>query len=139
MSLDADWIYIYIYIYIYQPHIYIYIFTNPGYDTRSIFERSLTGLNSEFSFSLTSCLTKAEEPGLRYYFTHSWRENNWIHTFPKDMSGIIWNQSRVAVSISYDDKHYTTGTWYIYIYIYIYIYLYTPLCCVCACVWVNDL
>ena len=33
----------------------IYIFTNPSaeaeYDTRSIFTRSLTGLNSEFSFS----------------------------------------------------------------------------------------
>ena len=31
------------------------IFTNPsaraGYDTRSIFKRSLTGLNSEYSFS----------------------------------------------------------------------------------------
>ena len=35
--------------------LYILIFTNPsaraGYDTRSIFKRSLTGLNSEFSFS----------------------------------------------------------------------------------------
>ena len=35
--------------------IYLSIFTNPfaraGYDTRSIFKRSLTGLNSEFSFS----------------------------------------------------------------------------------------
>ena len=35
---------------------YVWIlFTNPsaraGYDTRSIFKRSLTGLNSEFSFS----------------------------------------------------------------------------------------
>ena len=33
----------------------LYIFTNPsamaGYDTKSIFKRSLTGLNSEFSFS----------------------------------------------------------------------------------------
>ena len=38
-----------------------------GYDTRSIFKRSLTGLNSEFSFSLTSCLTKAKEPSLSYY------------------------------------------------------------------------
>ena len=38
-----------------------------GYDTRSIFKRSLTGLNSEFSFSKTSCLTKAEEPSLSYY------------------------------------------------------------------------
>ena len=49
------------------------LFTNPsaraGYDTRSIFKRSLTGLNSEFSFSYTSCLTKAEEPSLSYYFS----------------------------------------------------------------------
>ena len=47
------------------------LFTNPsaraGYDTRSTFKRSLTGLNSEFSFSLTSCLTKAEESSLSYY------------------------------------------------------------------------
>ena len=46
----------------------LFIFTNPsartGYDTRSIFKRSLTGLNSEFSFSLISCLTKTEEPSL---------------------------------------------------------------------------
>ena len=37
------------------------LFTNPsaraGYNTRSIFKRSLTGLNSEFSFSETCCLT----------------------------------------------------------------------------------
>ena len=59
-----------------------------GYDTRSIFKRSLTGLNSEFSFSQTSCLTKAEEPSLPYYFTHSWRENNWIHSFPKGISAM---------------------------------------------------
>ena len=31
------------------------------------FKESLTGLNSEFSFSKTSCLTKAEEPSLPYY------------------------------------------------------------------------
>ena len=47
------------------------IFTYPsaqvGYVTRSIFKRSLTGLNSEFSFSSTSCLTKAEEASLPYY------------------------------------------------------------------------
>ena len=44
----------------------ITIFTNPsaraGYDTRSIFKRSLT----EFSFSETSYFTKAEEPSLPY-------------------------------------------------------------------------
>ena len=74
--------YIYIYIYIYELKkleekiskillLDAIIFTNPsaraGYDTRSIFKRSLTGLNSEFSFSQTSCLTKAEEPSLPYY------------------------------------------------------------------------
>ena len=37
------------------------------YDTRSIFKRSLTGLNSEFSFSQISCLTNAEEHSLPYY------------------------------------------------------------------------
>ena len=31
------------------------------------FKRSLTGLKSEFSFSWTSCFTKAEEPSLSYY------------------------------------------------------------------------
>ena len=41
------------------------LFTNPtaraGYDRDLISKRSLTGLNSEFSFFETSCLTKAEE------------------------------------------------------------------------------
>ena len=49
---------------------FLYIFTNPsaraGYDTRSILKRSLTGLNSEFSF-LTSCFIKADEISLPYY------------------------------------------------------------------------
>ena len=47
------------------------LLTNPsaraGYDTMSIFKWSLTGLNSEFSFSSTSCLPKAEEHSLPYY------------------------------------------------------------------------
>ena len=38
-----------------KPYSSVILFTNPstraGYDTRSIFKRSLTGLNSEFSFS----------------------------------------------------------------------------------------
>ena len=38
-----------------------------GCDTRSIFMRSLIGLNSEFSFSLTSWYTKVEESSLPYY------------------------------------------------------------------------
>ena len=57
--------------YVTNHFLFLSIFTNPsaqaGYDTKSIFKRSLTGLNSEFSFSWASCLTKAEEPSLSYY------------------------------------------------------------------------
>ena len=96
------------------------IFTNPsaqaGYDTRSIFKRSLTGLNSEFSFSLTSCLTKAEEPSPPYYLPIAGGRIFGFIPFPRvlvlcEMQSVrsrIW--TCVAVSISCDDNHYTTGT-----------------------------
>ena len=96
---------------------HIFIFTNPsaraGYDTRSIFKRGLTGLNSEFSFSLTSLLTKAEEPSLPYYLLIAGRKIIGFIPFPRvlvlcEMQSVSWN--RVAVSISYDDNHYTTVT-----------------------------
>ena len=96
------------------------LFTNPsapaGYDTRSIFKRSLTGVSSEFSFSWTSCLTKAEEPSLSYYIPIAGgRIIGFIH-FPRVLvlcemqwvSSRIW--TRVAEFISYDDNNYTTGT-----------------------------
>ena len=88
------------------------IFTDPsarpGYDTRSIFKRSLTGLNSEFSFSLTSCLTKAEEPSLSYYLPIAGGRIIGFIPFPRvlvlcemqSVSSRTW--TRVAVSISYD-------------------------------------
>ena len=50
----------------------------------NFFKRSLTGLNSEFSFSLTSCLTKAEEPSLPYYLPIAGGRIFRIHTFPKN-------------------------------------------------------
>ena len=96
------------------------IFTNPsaraGYDTRSIFKRSLTGLNSEFSFSLTSCLTRAEEPSLPDYLPIAGGRIIGFIPFQRFLvlcemqsaSSRIW--TRVAVFISYDDNHYTTGT-----------------------------
>ena len=99
---------------------YLTIFTNPsaraGYDTRSIFKRSLTGLNSEFSFSLTSCLTKAEEPSMSYYLPIAGGRIIEFIPFPRvlvlremqSVSSRIW--TRVDVSISYEDKHYTTGS-----------------------------
>ena len=87
-----------------------------GYDTRSIFKRSLTGLNSEFSFSLTSCLTKAEEPSRSYYLPIDGGRSIRFIPFPRvlvlcemqSFSSRIW--TRVAVFISYDDNHFTTGT-----------------------------
>ena len=96
------------------------LFTNPssleGYDTRSIFKRSLTGLNSEFSFSQTSCLTKAEEHSLPYYLPITGGRIIGFIPFPRvlelcemqSVSSRIW--TRVAVSISCDDNHCTTGT-----------------------------
>ena len=48
-------IYMYKEVYVLNNLQWLILFTNPsaraGYDTRSIFKRSLTGLNSEFSFS----------------------------------------------------------------------------------------
>ena len=97
------------------------LFTNPsaraGYDTRSIFFKwSLTGLNSEFSFFQTSCLTKAGEPSLSCYLPIAGGRIIGFIPFPRvlvlcEMLSVlsrIW--TRVAVSISYDDNHYTTGT-----------------------------
>ena len=95
------------------------LFTNPtaraGYDTRSIFKRSLTGLNSEFSFSLTSYLIMAEEPSLPYYLPIVGGRIIGFIPFPRvlmvcemqSVSSRIW--TRVTVSISYDVYHYSTS------------------------------
>ena len=74
------------------------------------FKRSLTGLNSEFSFS------KAEEFSLPYYLPIAGGRIIGFIPFPRvlvqcEMQSVlsrIW--TRIAVSISYDDIHYTTGT-----------------------------
>ena len=79
------------------------------------FKRNLTGLNSEFSFSLTGCLTKDEEPSLPYYLTIAGGRIIGFIPSPRvlvlcemqSVSARIW--TRDAVSISYDDNHYTTS------------------------------
>ena len=101
-------------------HIDICIFTNPsarvGYDRRSIFKRSLTGLNSEFSFSETSCLTKAVEPSLPYYLPIAGGRIIGFIPFPRVLvqceMQLAWSRiwTPIVVSIAYDDNHYTTGT-----------------------------
>ena len=103
-----------------HPNLVI-IFTQPLCSGRiwykvNFFKRSLTGLNSEFSFSYTSCLTKAEEPSLPYYLPIAGGRIIGFIPFPRvlvlcemqSVSSKIW--TRVAVSISCDDNHYTTGT-----------------------------
>ena len=87
-----------------------YYLPNPsaqaGYDIRSFFKRSLTGLNSEFSFSKTSCLTKAEKSSLSYYLPIAGGRIIGFIPFPRvivvcemqSVSSRIW--TRVAVSIS---------------------------------------
>ena len=86
-----------------------------GYETRYIFKLSLTGLNTEFSFSLSSCLTRAEEPSLPYYLRITGGRIIGSIPFPRvlvlcemqSVSSRIW--TRIAVAISYDNNHYTTG------------------------------
>ena len=48
-------------------------------------------------------------------FTHSWRENNWIHTFPKGISA-MWNAINLVPDLNsyrrvhfYNDNRYPTG------------------------------
>ena len=64
----------------------------------------------------TSCLTKAEEPSLPYYLPKAGGRIIGFIPFPRvlviyemqSVSSRIW--TRVVVSISYNDNHYTTGT-----------------------------
>ena len=109
-KLDASWL-------------WSYLPTPPlGQDMTQgqIFKRRLTGLNSEFSFSWTSCLTKAEEPSLSYYLPIAGGRIIGFIPFPRVLvlcemqsaSSRIW--TRVAVSISYDDNHHTTICSYVW-------------------------
>ena len=50
---------------------------------------------AEFNRFEFRVLPLQDKPAL--LFTHSWRENNWIHTFPKDISA-MWN----AISLVQD-------------------------------------
>ena len=96
------------------PAVYSYLPTPPlGQDMTQgqFFKRSLTGLNSEFSFSKTSCLTKAEEPSLLYYLPIAGGKTIGFIPFPRvlvlcemqSVSSRIW--TCVTVSISFEDNH----------------------------------
>ena len=104
------------YKYPHNHHDALIMFTNlstlQGMTQGQYFKQSLTGLNSEFSFSLTSCLTKAEEPSRPYYLPIAGGRIIGFIPFPRvlvlcemqSVSSRIW--TRVAMSISCDDNHY---------------------------------
>ena len=105
-------LHIYIYIYIYTPN----PCSGAGCDTTAIFKCSLTGWNSDISFSETSCHIKVKEFSLPNYLLISWRENSKVHIFPsllarwemQTASSRIW--TRIAVSTSFD--YYITTSSY---------------------------
>ena len=97
-----------------------------GYDTRPIFKRNLTPLNSEFFFlPLTGYLIKAREPSLSYYLLIAGRRIIGFIPFPTILvlwelqfdSSRIW--TRIPVCIACDNNYNTTGTSYICIYIHV--------------------
>ena len=86
--------------YIYLPILSVRV----GLDIRSIFKRTITGLNSEFSFSHTSCLITVKETKSVLVFTHYW-ENFWVHIFPAGISDMTnrnnWFDYIVSSNYSY--------------------------------------
>ena len=78
--LNAKYVYMKIFIRINGSKKLVYTYSTTslclGYETKISFERSTAALNSEFSFSLTRCLTKTKEPSLKYnlFITGEWGE-----------------------------------------------------------------
>ena len=107
-------------------HVYPYLpntSARAGYDTRSIFKRSLTGFEFIYWIHLLNYSSprlvaspRAEEPSLPYYLPIAGGRIIGFIPFPRvlvpcemqSVSSRIW--THIAVSISYDDNHYTKGT-----------------------------
>ena len=82
------------------------------YDIRSIFKQYKAGLNSEFSFSRTDCLTETKEYRPPYYLLIGRERMDEFMPFP---TVLVWSEMQTASSriwtqvtdpISYDDNHY---------------------------------
>ena len=53
---------------------------------------------NRFKFSFTSgsvAVPRLKSPACPTYFTHSWKENSWIYTFPKDIVA-MWNANSLV-------------------------------------------
>ena len=95
----------------------------------------------------SSCLTKAEEPSLSYYLPIAGGRIIGFIPFPRvlvlcevqSVSSRIWHKvwTRVAVSNSYDDNNYTTGTSrFIWLYMFSCVY---SVCVLKSCVCVRSM
>ena len=119
--------------------VFVYVFTQPlrtSWIGQSISRGSVTGLNSEFSFSLTDCLSKAREPILPYYLPIAGGRIIVLITFPRVLvpcemqsaSPRIW--TRIGMSISSNENH---------VYIWVCTHMFACMCvcvrvCMCVCV-----
>ena len=92
---------------------HLYPSTQVGCNPWPIFKQSLTGLNSEFSLSLTSCHTKVEEISLPYYLLIVEGRIIRFIPFPRvlvlcEMQTVLSRSwTWVPVFISYESNHYT--------------------------------
>ena len=122
------------------------VFTCP---LRTWHKRGLAEINSVFLL-LYSLPYQDERNQSGLLFTHSWRLNSWIHTFPRVLAlfeiqaASTWIWTRVVMSISNYDNPYTTvicmsGCAYDCINMLVSVYEYVRLLyiCVCVCVCVN--
>ena len=110
------YIYIYIYIYIYLSN----LSTRVGCDTRSNFKQSLTSLNSELFFFLTGYHANIRDTNFTNYLSTARERIVIVLCEMLTALSRIWTWA--AMSISYDDCHYTTSM-HIYRYRYKYRYM----------------
>ena len=81
---------------------------------RVVLKRSLTGLNSEFSFSTIGCHTKVKVLSLPYYLPIARARIVGCISFPRVLLCEMqitssWIRTLVALSIFYDDNYYDTS------------------------------
>ena len=95
MNIFIDGHYIYIYIYTHTSIcVYIYRLLCTGRMWNKVnFQWSVTGLNSVFFF-LNWLPNQDSRTQSTLLFSDSWRECNWIHTFPKGTSA-MWKCNRL--------------------------------------------
>ena len=86
-------------------YLYIYVFTNPF--AQAEYEHTVYFLCRFKQFWIKSFPSPRSVAiqRLPYYFTHCWRENNWIFTFPKGISA-VWNSNSLVLVLNLGRRVY---------------------------------